>query len=441
MSDTVIRIKGGRVIDPYRGVDSHQEDIWIQDGRFVAGEDARGRETVALDAEGLWVVPRLVDMHVHFREPGQTWKETIRSGSQAAAHGGVAVVAAMPNTTPVIDTPELVEWVRRKGHEARLVRVLPIGAVTLASQGEDLADLYRMQEAGAVGFSDDGRPVTSSRLMRAALSYSTTLNAPIINHAEDRSLADGGAAHEGGPAGRLGIPGIPEAAESAMVWRDVLLAGLTGGRLHVAHVSALESVEAIRYAKQRGYQVTAEATPHHLLLTDEALNAWQYNTVTKVNPPLRPDASRQALLKAVRDGLIDVLASDHAPHHADEKQRPYPDAPFGISGLETIVAGLITALVEPGLLAPLDAFKLMTSGPDRVLGLGYRGMVPGEQADVALIDPQQQWTVEPGKFYSLGKNTPFQGMMMTGKAVATIVDGRVVMQDGEVLHAGLSSLS
>ncbi len=436
-----IRIRGGRIIDPYRGVDRNDEDVWIADGRFQTAEECAGRSLRTWDAQGLWVVPRLVDMHVHLREPGQSHKETIATGSQAAANGGIAVIAAMPNTTPVVDTPELVEWVKLRAKTVDLVRVWPIGAVSVRSESEELADLYRMQQTGAVAFSDDGKPVVSGGLMRAALTYSATLTGPIISHAQDPTLSAGAVVHEGQNAGRLGLSGMPEAAESVMVWRDVILAGLTGGRLHVAHVTAPESLEALSYARARAIRVSAEAAPHHLLLTDDALQEWGYDPVTKVNPPLRPDASRTALIEAIRSGLVEVVASDHAPHHADEKARPYSDAPFGISGLETLLSGVITAIINPGLLSPLDGLALLTRGPHHALNIPYRGIEVGEVADVTLIDPKRRWEVDPNKFYSLGHNTPLAGHALVGQAVATIVGGRVVMEDGEVLHAGLSNLS
>ncbi|PSR21007.1 MAG: dihydroorotase [Sulfobacillus acidophilus] len=433
-------VRGARVIDPYRQIDSRDEDVWIADGHIVSPAQAVS-PSVVVNASHLWLVPRLIDMHVHFREPGQTWKETIATGSRAAAHGGIVAVAAMPNTEPVVDTPELVEWVQHRGQAVGLVRVLPLGAITVGSRGEELADLYRMHQAGAVGFSDDGNPVSSAAMMRAALSYARTLPAAVINHAQERSLSEGGVVHEGRCAHRLGLAGMPEVAESSMVWRDVLLAGLTGGRLHEAHLSTMASVEAIGYAKQHHYRVTAEVTPHHLLLNEEVLLQWGYDPVTKVNPPIRPEATRQALLKAVQSGLIDVLASDHAPHHDDDKAKPYPEAPFGISGLETIVAALMTALVQPGCMSPLEAFGLMTTGPDRVLGLGFPGLRAGALADLTLIDPQKVWTVDPDRFYSLGHNTPLAGMQLRGQALATMVGGQWTMQEGEVLDAGLFAVS
>lgn len=435
------RIRGGHVIDPYRQIDSPELDIWVVDGR-IAEPPQNPSDAVEIDARGLWVLPRLLDMHVHLREPGQTWKETIESGTRAAAHGGITALAAMPNTVPVVDTPELVEWLKQRGERVGWARVIPIGAVTVGSRGDELADLNRMREAGARAFSDDGRPVSSSRMMRAALSYVRSIDSVIINHAEERSLTEGTAVTEGRAAHRLGLPAAPETAEAEMVWRDVLLAGLTGGRLHVAHVSAQESLEALKYGRQHGYPVTAEATPHHLLLSDEALFDWGYNPVTKVNPPLRREESRRALVEAVRQGLVTVVASDHAPHHADEKARPYSEAPFGISGLETILAVLVTTLVAPGLMGLLDAWALLTTGPDKVLGLGHPGFEIGAPADLTLIDPKRTWRVNPDKFYSLGHNTPMAGMMLTGQAVAAMVAGDWTMRDGEVQqHAGLSQIS
>lgn len=441
MSDeTAVVIRGARVIDPYRHIDSEQEEVWVVDG-CIAPEPVTHLKVEAIDARGLWLVPRLVDMHVHFREPGQTWKETIATGSRAAAHGGITAVAVMPNTVPVIDTPELVEWVRMRGRGVGLVDVLPLGAVSVGSQGQELADLGRMHDCGARGFSDDGRPVASARLMRAALSYAKSLGSVIIDHAEDPSLSEGALMHEGRMAHRMGLAAVPEACEAFMVWRDVLLAGLTGGALHVAHISAQDSLEALAYARGRGYAVTAEVAPHHLLLTESVLEQWGYDPVTKVNPPLRPEKTRQALIAAVAKGLIGVVASDHAPHHADEKARPYTDAPFGISGVETVVSALITALIAPGHVTPLQGFELMTTGPDRVLGLGYPGLCPGVPAHFALIDPERRWKVDPQGFYSLGRNTPLSGMTLIGQPLFTMVNGRFSMREGEVFDAGISEVS
>lgn len=425
------RITGALILDPFTGREG-QGTVWVEAGRVVERPSgAFPEETV--EASGLWLIPRLTDIHVHFRSPGQEWKEDLRSGSMAAAAGGFTVVATMPNTDPVVDIPALVAWQRLEAERLGLVRVWPIGAISVGLQGKALADLWGMQEAGAVGFSDDGRPVADSRLMRAALSYSRSLTGPIIQHAEDPGLFAGASMHEGSVSHRMGIPGAPAEAESVMVWRDVQLAALTGGRLHIAHLSAPGSLEALAWAKRRGLQVTAEATPHHLLLTDEAVAEWGYDAVTKVNPPLRPAAMREALVEAVREGLVEVIASDHAPHHADEKGRPYTEAPFGISGLETSLGAVLTALVHSGMLSPLEAMRRMTAFPHRLLGQAYPGLVPGAPADLTLVDPFHEWTVDPGRFYSKGKNTPLAGARLRGRAVATMVDGCWVMREGEVI--------
>ncbi len=422
-------IKNVRVLDPFTGRDG-AGDLFVENGQFVAAKRP-GMETV--DGRGLWAVPRLTDIHVHFREPGQEHKEDLETGSRAAAAGGFTVVATMPNTDPVIDIPALVDWQIRRGQEIGLVDIWPLGAVTKGSRGQELAEMGMMQRAGAVGFSDDGQAVGPSRLMRAALSYATTLGHPIIQHAEDQDLSEGSVMHEGEVSSRVGLPGVPGVAESSLVWRDVELSLLTGGPLHLAHVTAPGSLDAIHYARQRGASVTAEATPHHLLLTDEAVAEWNVDPVTKVNPPLRPDAFRQTLIAAVVSGLVTVIASDHAPHHRDEKNRTYLDAPYGISGLETSLGAVLTVLLHSGRMAPLDLLARLTVGPHRALGMNYPGIVPGARADLTLIDPQHRWRVDSTQFYSRGRNTPMNGMELTGRAVATMFHGRWTMQDGEVL--------
>ncbi|MDA8194781.1 MAG: dihydroorotase [Thermaerobacter sp.] len=435
--DDVIRIRGARIIDPFRGIDVKDDELHVAGGRIVSRDDVRdgSRPVRVVDAHGLWLVPRLTDMHVHLRSPGQEWKEDLVSGSQAAAAGGFTIVAPMGNTDPPVDIPSLVEWQRHRGDAIGLVRIFPIGTITHGLQGERLADLYTLEQAGAVGFSDDGRVVASARLMRAALSYSVSLRHPIIEHAEDRALAEGTVMHEGDVSQRLGLPGVPEQAEALIAWRDVELAGLTGGRLHLAHVSSLGTLAALAYAKRSGLTVSAEVTPHHLYLTDEAVEAWDYNPVTKVNPPLRPQSIRQALIEAVVSGLVPVIASDHAPHHADEKAQPYSAAPYGISGLETSLGTVLTVLLHSGRMNPVDLFARLSKGPDQVMGLNYPGLLTGAEADLTLIDPNARWTVDPARFYSKGHNTPMAGEQLTGRAVATMCRGRWTMRDGEVLEA------
>lgn len=426
---TAYRIQGARVIDPFQNFDG-VTDVWVRDGR-ISGQPVPDAEVV--NGDGLWLVPRLLDMHVHFRDPGQEYKEDLESGSKAAAAGGFAAVCTMPNTQPVIDIPSLVQWQIERSRQLGLVRIFPIGAITKGEAGRELAEMYQMAQAGAVGFSDDGHPVADSRLMRAALSYSAAMGKPIIQHAEDSRLALGGVMHEGAVSQQMGLGGTPAEAESVMVWRDVELAGLTQGILHVAHISSPGSLEALRYARNRGLRVTAEIAPHHLFLTDEAVREWNYSPVTKVNPPLRPAQVQQALIDAVRSGLVGVLASDHAPHHADEKAAPYDEAPFGISGLETFLGSVMTLFLGQGLLSPLELFAKITSGPHDVLHMAWGGLVPGEEADLTLIDPRVQWTVDPRTFYSKGRNTPLEGVRLTGRAVATMVGGRFTMRDQEVL--------
>lgn len=429
------KITGVRVIDPFTRTEE-TTDVFIVGGRFA--DKGSAKECSAVDGQGLWLVPDLTDMHVHFRAPGQEWKEDLASGSAAAAAGGFSAVATMPNTVPVVDTASLVRWQVLEGERIGLVDIVPIGAVSKGSKGEELAELFEMEAAGAGGFSDDGRPVVNSRLMRAALSYSRTLRAAIIQHAEDPGLSAGAVMHEGAVSGRLGLPGAPGVAEAAMVWRDVELAALTGGRLHVAHVSVQETLEALAWARERTLAVTAEVTPHHLYFTDERVASPRFDPSTKVNPPLRPEAHRRALIAAVKSGLIGVIASDHAPHHRDEKDAPYVDAPFGISGLETSVGAVMTVLLGEGAMTPLDLFERMTVAPRRLLGLSPGGVRPEQAADFALIDPKAVWTVDPDRFYSRGKNTPFAGERLTGRVVATMRHGRFVMREGEVIGCAAS---
>ncbi len=429
------KITDVRVIDPYRQR-AWQGDVLVGQGRFqdlAASADA----PESVSGRGLWLVPRLLDMHVHLRSPGQEWKEDLASGSAAAAHGGFAAVMTMPNTDPVVDVPSLVSWQIAEGRRIGLVDVLPAGAVTKASGGQELAELWKMEKAGAVGFSDDGRPVADGGLMRAALSYSATLAGPIVQHAEDVTLSGRGVMHEGEVSGRLGLAGVPGEAEAVMVWRDVQLAALTDGRLHVAHVSTPGALEAIQWAKAHGLRVTAEVTPHHLFFTDERVAELAFSPVTKVNPPLRPESYRQVLLQAMKSGLIDAIASDHAPHHADEKDLPYKDAPFGISSLETAVAAVLTVGLDELAMDPLTLLVRMTAAPHRILGLSYQGLVPGESADFALIDPDARLPVDPGKWYSQARETPWQGVALRGQVVATMLRGRWAMREGEVLTCGL----
>lgn len=377
----------------------------------------------AFDARGLVLAPGLVDLHVHLREPGQGAKETVATGTAAAAAGGFTSIACMPNTNPVIDRVEWVEWLLARAGKVAHCRVLPIAAVTLGQAGERLAEMHALAAAGAVAFSDDGRPVASAAVMRRALEYALDLGRPIVGHEEDPTLAHGGHMHEGAVSARLGIQGIPSEAESIMVRRDVELAALTGGRVHLAHLSCASSFDALRDAKRRDLRVTGEVCPHHWTLTDEAVG--EYDTMAKMNPPLRPAADRDAAIAAIADGTVDCLATDHAPHTAAEKMQPFDAAPFGIVGLETALALTVTHLVRPGHISLARAIELWTDAPRRVFGLPGVALEAGAPADLVLFDPEEAWTVDPDAFRSKARNTPFGGHRLYGRVHRTVCAGRV----------------
>jgi len=380
-----------------------------------------------LEAHGAVLAPGLVDLHVHLREPGQSAKETIASGTRAAAAGGFTSVACMPNTDPVVDSAAWIEWVLNRARDAGNCRVHPIGALTLGQKGETLAPALAMKAAGAVALSDDGRPVSSAAMMRRALEYAGPTGLPIVCHEEDLSLRGEGHMNEGPVATRLGLRGIPSAAESIMVRRDVELAALTGGRVHLAHLSCAESLEGLRDAKRRGLAVTGETCPHYWMLTEEAVG--DYDTSAKMNPPLRSARDRDAVIAAIADGTVDCFVTDHAPHTAEEKRQPFDQAPFGISGLETALALTLTGLVDPGHLSLERALELWTDAPRRVFGLPEVALEAGSIADLVLIDPAAEWTVDPERFHSQGRNTPFAGWPLRGRVLATICDGVVTHRD------------
>jgi dihydroorotase len=374
---------------------------------------------------GKIVAPGLVDLHVHLREPGNEDEETVASGARAAAAGGFTAICAMPNTDPVTDNQAAVGFIVRQSGRARLARVYPIGAVSLGQKGERLAEFGEMVAAGAVAVSDDGKPVASSHLMRTALEYSRTFGIPVADHCEDPALAAGGVMHEGLVATRLGLKGIPAAAEEIMVARDCLLAELSGGHVHLCHMSTRGSVAIIREAKERGIRVTAEVTPHHLTLTDYACE--EYDTHAKMNPPLREAADVAALRGALKDGVIDCIASDHAPHAYDEKDAAFDDAPFGIVGLETAFAVAHTELVcGGGVLSLPELIRRMSTEPARIFRLPGGTLAIGAPADVVVLDPAASWTVDPATFYSKCRNTPFGGRHLTGRAILTVVAGAIV---------------
>jgi dihydroorotase len=420
-----VLFRGGRVIDPSRGTDGIA-DLLVADGRIAGvGHNIQPPTTAEVhDVPGMVLAPGLIDLHVHLREPGQEDLETVATGAMAAAAGGFTAICAMPNTDPVTDNQATVGFIVRQSMRAAKARVYPIGAVTLGQRGEKLAEFGEMVGAGAVAVSDDGRPVVSSHMMRTALEYARTFGIPVADHCEDLTLAEGGAMHEGLISTRLGLKGIPSAAEEIMVARDIILAELTGGHVHLCHMSTRGSVDLIRRAKEKGLKVTAEATPHHFSLTHEACEG--YHTNAKMNPPLRESADREAIRQALRDGTIDVVASDHAPHGYDAKEREFDEAPNGILGLETSLGLAITELVVPGVLTLPQLMLRMSTEAARIFGLPGGSLSVGAPADLVVFDPAAVWTVEPSRFYSKSRNTPFGGRQLTGRVEWTLVGGRVV---------------
>lgn len=420
-----VLIAGGRIVDPSQRLD-RVLDLLIVDGRVAElGESLPGREGAdRIDATGLVVTPGLVDVHVHLREPGGEHKETISSGARAAAAGGFTAVVAMPNTSPPIDNPAAVGFVRAAGLRSGGARVYPAGTITVGQKGEQLAEFGELHEAGAVTVTDDGRPVMNAAVMRLALEYALAFDLPVSVHEEDLHLSHGGSMNEGITATRLGLTGIPNAAEDVMIARDLFLAELTGGRLHVQHVSTREGVRMIREARARGVRVTAEGTPHHFTLTDEAIES--YRTNAKMNPPLRSAEDRDAVRQAVVDGTLDVIATDHAPHHYDEKEQAFEDAPNGIVGLETALGISLSELVHSGLIDLPTLVERMSCAPARAFSLEGGTLRQGAPGDVTLLDPDGEWTIDPSEFLSLSRNTPFAGRRVRGRAVRTLVGGATV---------------
>jgi dihydroorotase len=421
--------KGGRVVDPAAGRDGLY-DVLIDGDRVVrVAKDLPvepGTHVVEVPA-GLVVCPGLIDMHVHLREPGQEHKETVATGTAAAVAGGFTAVACMPNTSPVNDNAGVTEFILRKAAEANLARVYPIGAVSRGQEGEQLADIAELRQAGCVAVTDDGRPVATALLMRRALEYTTMYGIPVIEHCEEQTLKGDGVAHEGFAASALGLRGIPGEAESIMAFRDISLAELTGGAVHIAHMSARQTLDAVRWGKARGIRVTCEVTPHHFVLTDERLGSpVPYDTNVKMNPPLRETADRDAMLAGLADGSVDVIATDHAPHHYDEKCVEFDRAPFGITGLETAVSLCFDRLVHAGRLSLTRMIELLSTNPARVIGVPGGSLTDGGPADISILAPDLSVTVSAAAMRSKSKNTPFDGWALRGGVAATIVGGRAV---------------
>jgi len=418
-------IRQGRVVDPASGIDGVQ-DVLVVDGRIgTVGPGLRAPQgTQVIDAAGKVVCPGFIDIHVHLREPGFEYKETVASGTRAAAAGGFTAVACMANTVPVNDNRAVTDYILAKARVEGVVRVYAIGAVTRGLRGEQLAEMAEQAEAGCVAFSDDGRCVMNAALYRRAMEYALPFGTPLISHAEDCHLAHGGVMHEGFVSTDLGLTGQPAAAEDVMVARDIVLAELTGAHVHIAHLSTAGAARLVRDGKARGVRVTAEVTPHHLLLTDEAVR--DYDPNTKMQPPLRSTRDVEAVLEGLLDGTIDCVATDHAPHALSEKEGEFAEAASGVVGLETAVPLLLDRLVRPGRLDLSTFVARMSSGPARVLGLPGGSLAPGAAADITILDLERPFTVDPAAFHSRSRNTPFRGVTGTGAPIMTIVGGTVV---------------
>lgn len=423
-------ISNGHLIDP-QAPENTGLSVLIEDGKVSAwlkhGE-APPEETEVFDASGLLVAPGFIDLHVHLREPGQEHKETIATGCAAAVAGGWTSVCPMPNTNPVNDNAAITRYMIEQAERAGLANVFPIGAITKSSDGSELAEMGEMKAAGAVAVSDDGRPVPNAGIMRRAMQYAKDFGLPVVDHCEDKSLSSGGVMHEGRMSLLLGLKGMPALAEDIDVVRDIILAKETGSHVHIAHVSTKGAIEAVRRAKSEGINVTCEVTPHHFTLTDKSVEG--YDTNTKMAPPLRSEEHLEAIIEGIKDGTIDAIATDHAPHHADEKALEYDRAPFGITGLETAIGLAFNELVHMGVIGLERLVEMCSANPARIFNLKGRGtLTPGSIADVTIIDPHKKWTYRGADSRSKSRNSPFEGWEFTGRAVATIVGGRVVFRD------------
>jgi dihydroorotase len=417
-----VQIAGGRLIDPSQNLD-RIGDLWLSRGRVLPGGEGYDEAEIVIDARGMIVCPGLIDAHVHLREPGNEEDETIATGAGAALAGGVTALACMPNTIPAIDTQGAAEFVILQAQRAHKAQVYPVGAVSKGRKGEDLAELGQLVAGGAVAFSDDGAPVASAALMRRALEYSKMFDRPIMQHCQVPELTVGGVMNEGFESMRLGLGGMPPAAEDIMVARDIRLAEITGGRLHIQHISTARSVELVREGKRRGVRVTAEACPHHFTLTDERLRSFDSNY--KMNPPLRTWSDVEAVIGGLKDGTIELIATDHAPHAPEKKMRELDIAPFGIIGLETLLPITVRGLIEPGHLSWPEAIRKLTINPAQLLGIDKGTLKAGADADVTIIDPEARWTIDPALFHSRSRNTPFGGWEVRGRAHTVIVGGEI----------------
>ena len=431
-----IQIKGGRLIDPSQGID-RIADVFLDRGRVMSIGEGPGSADIVIDARGMIVCPGLIDAHVHLREPGNEEDETIATGARAALAGGCTSVACMPNTRPSIDSQGAAEFVVLQARRARQANVYPVGAVSKGREGVELAELGQLVAGGAVAFTDDGAPVASASLMRRALQYAKMFDRCIMQHCQVMELTVGGVMNEGFESMKLGLGGMPAAAEDIMVARDIRLAEITGGRLHIQHISTERAVELVREGKRRGVDVTAEACPHHFTLTDERLRTFDSNY--KMNPPLRTKPDIDAVIGGLRDGTIDLLATDHAPHAAEKKLRELDQAPFGIVGLETLIPITALALIEPGHLTWADAIRKLTVEPARLLGLDKGTLRVGADADVTIIDPESKWNIDPSAFYSKSRNTPYGGWEVHARAHTVIVSGEVRYTLGGIVEGPTSS--
>ena len=428
-------LKGARIVDPANGRDGAFDVLLDGDRIARVGRDlpVDGDVSVVDLPSGLVVCPGFIDMHVHLREPGQEHKETVATGTAAAVAGGFTAVACMPNTQPVNDNAGVTEYILKKAAESNLARVYPIGAVSCGQAGEQLAAIAELRQAGCVAITDDGRPVATALLMRRALEYAGMFRMPVIEHCEEQTLKGDGVAHEGFHAATLGLRGIPGEAESIMALRDVSLAALTGGHVHIAHMSARQTLDAVRFGKARGARVTCEVTPHHFVLTDEMLGApIPYDTNVKMNPPLRDAADRDAMVQGLADGSVDVIATDHAPHHYDEKQVEFDRAPFGITGLETAVSLCLDRLVHAGRVSLARLVEMLSVNPARILGVAGGSLAPGAPADITIVAPDLAVRVSAARMRSKSRNTPFDGWQLRGGVAATIVGGRAVYVNEDV---------